>query len=102
MSSIALLPGEEIRFLETKPVLAPGILSNRRRSCWLGRATVLLVVGPIVVGMAIGIIDADREMRRKQCSDRLTKIGLALHKYHDIHGHFPAPAIVAQRQPHRS
>ena len=26
--------------------------------------------------------------------DRLTRIGLAMHKYHEIHGHFPAPAVV--------
>jgi hypothetical protein len=94
MSSITLHPGEEIRFLETKPVPAPGSFSARRTSRWLGRVTVALVVGPIVVGIAFGIIDSDREMRRKQCSDRLTSIGLALHKYHDIHGHFPAPAVL--------
>ena len=44
--------------------------------------------------MAIGIIDANRELRRNQCSERLTRIGLALHKYHDAHGHFPAPAFL--------
>ena len=43
--------------------------------------------------MTSGVIDSVRETQRKQCSDRLTRIGLALHEYHNAHNHFPAPAI---------
>ena len=41
-----------------------------------------------------GVINSVRETQRQKCSDRLTRIGLAMHKYHEIHGHFPAPAVM--------
>ena len=92
MSSFTSL-SEEIHFIETEQAPAQRAVSRPRTPRWLGRAVVALAVGPFVVGIASGIIDSVRETQRKQCSDRLTRIGLTLHEYHNAHNHFPAPAI---------
>jgi hypothetical protein len=92
MSSFTSL-SEEVHFIEIDPAPAHTAVSRPRTPRWLGRATVALVVGPFVVGIASGILDSVRETQRKQCSHRLTRIGLTLHEYHDAHNHFPAPAI---------
>jgi prepilin-type processing-associated H-X9-DG protein len=36
---------------------------------------------------------AVREFRRKQCDEYLDRIGRALHEYHRVQGHLPAPAL---------
>jgi len=92
MSSITSR-SDGIYFIETDQAPAQRSVSSPRTARWLRRAVVALVVGPFVVGIASGVINSVRETQRKQCADRLTTIGLALHKYHDRHGHFPAPAV---------
>jgi hypothetical protein len=92
MSSITS-DSEEVRFVDFEPVPVPGSVSRRRTSGWLRRVTVALVAGPFIVTIASGVIGSVRETQRKQCSDRLTRIGLALHEYHNACNHFPAPAI---------
>ena len=92
MSSFTSLSAE-VHFIETELAPAHRSASGRRTPSWIGRATVALVVGSFVLGIASGVIDSVRERQRKQCSDRLTRIGLALHEYQNAHNHFPAPTI---------
>ncbi len=52
--------------------------------------------GTAVVSLIVffGIISpAVRESRRKQCDEYLDQIGRALHEYHRVQGHLPAPAL---------
>jgi Protein of unknown function (DUF1559) len=84
---------EDIHFIETEQAPAHTSLNHSRTARWLGRTTVALVIGPFVMGIATGVVNSISETQRKQCSDRLTRIGLTLHQYHNAHNHFPAPAI---------
>jgi hypothetical protein len=84
---------EHVNLNATEKATVHRSVSGPRRSRWLGRAVVALILGPFIVGIASAIIDSVRETQRKQCSDRLTRIGLTLHEYHNAHNHFPAPAI---------
>lgn len=84
---------ENVNLVATDKAPTHVSVSSPRNARWLGRATVALVAGSFVVGIVSGVINSAQETQRKQCSDRLTKIGLALHEYHNAHNHFPSPAI---------
>ena len=47
----------------------------------------------VVVVVAGGVLEAMRASRRAACLTHLKQLGLAMEKYHEGHGHFPAPAI---------
>jgi prepilin-type processing-associated H-X9-DG protein len=61
-----------------------------RIAFWVGAAG---AAGLLVFLVAIGVVAADRVSRREWCRDHLKLLGLAMHKYEEAHGHFPAPAI---------
>lgn len=53
-----------------------------------GSAVALLVVIFGIIGPAVG------QSRRRKCHEHLVRIGRALHEYHEVQGHLPAPAMV--------
>ena len=83
---------QEIRFLPVESV--PGLKrgAGRRIMC---RAFLLGFGGMVTVTIAIAIATLIQESRRNGCDANLKRLGLALHDYHEAHGHFPAPAIVS-------
>lgn len=68
---------------------ATGLWWRVVRALGVGGATVAAVL--IVIFGIIG--PAVRESRRKQCDTYLDQIGRALHEYHRVQGHLPAPAL---------
>jgi len=80
--------GEDIRFIPEEPAPQWRVKSRWRVVGWVGAAG---VAGLAALVMAVGIVNADRESRRGQCTDHLKRLGLAMHEYHEAHGHFPAP-----------
>jgi prepilin-type processing-associated H-X9-DG protein len=68
---------------------APGHWWRVVRALCLGgaAAAVSLIVIFGIIGPAV------RESRRKQCDEYLDQVGRALHEYHRVQGHLPAPAL---------
>ena len=71
--------------------------SGRATGLWRRVAPALGLGGAAVVVSLIAIFGiigpAVRESRRKQCDEYLDQIGRALHEYHRVQGHLPAPAL---------
>jgi prepilin-type processing-associated H-X9-DG protein len=81
---------EEILFISDELSLNPRAARRRVIALWvLG----LIVVVPMSLIMARATYDAVQKSRRHQCSARLQRIGVAFHRYEEVHGHLPAPAL---------
>ncbi|MGP0067567.1 MAG: DUF1559 domain-containing protein [Isosphaeraceae bacterium] len=83
-------PGEEIYYISDE--LPPARVSGR---CWrvvraVGFAAIAMLMALIIVSIAVPAV---REHRRNRCDRNLHQIGLALHEYLRVQGHFPAPAL---------
>jgi prepilin-type processing-associated H-X9-DG protein len=85
-------PGEDILFIADEPAAG----GRRARGRWrvAGWVAAAGVTGLVAWFMAVGIGDAVRAHRRARCADQLKRLGVAMHEYHETHGHFPAPARV--------
>jgi prepilin-type processing-associated H-X9-DG protein len=92
--SLSAVNGDILVIPEESPsVPATGLWWRAVRALCLGGA---LAVASLI--MIFGIIGPSvRESRRKQCDEYLDLIGRALHEYHRVEGHLPAPAL-ADRQ----
>jgi len=88
--SAATSLGDEILFIGEEP--APKRVAVFHGSCaaWLALGGIALVVTLIA---CVAFRNWLRESHRRQCVDQLKFLGLAMHEYHEKHGHFPAPAI---------
>jgi hypothetical protein len=82
-------------------VIAEESSSGRATARWWRAVRALCLGGATALACLIvifGIIGPTvRESRRKQCDEYLDQIGRALHEYHRVQGHLPAPAL-ADRQ----
>jgi prepilin-type processing-associated H-X9-DG protein len=75
------------------------IILNRSVSLGAGvlLALELIFVGLICPGIFLPAIGTSQEAgRRAQCINNLQQIGLALHKYHNVNGHYPMSNKVGQ------
>lgn len=82
--------GKEIWFIDDAPA-ANGVFRARFNfAAWLAVGT---IGGAITLFASVGIHNAFREYQRQQCFKQLKRLGLAMHEYNEVHGHFPAPAI---------
>ncbi len=83
--------GEPVLFIADEPAPRRLILARSGFSTWLAVVAIAAVVTPL---MAVAIRNQLRESQRQQCSDQLTFLGLAMHRYNEEHGRFPAAAIL--------
>ena len=62
----------------------------RRRAFTLVELLVVIAIIAILIALLLPAVQAAREAaRRAQCANNLKQIGLALHSFHDTHGHLP-------------
>jgi prepilin-type processing-associated H-X9-DG protein len=82
---------EDILYISDEPPQRPVAAKGRRLGRWLAMAAVVALTTALTVPVFVGNA---RQMRVEQCARQLTRLGQALDRYQDAHGHFPAPAIV--------
>jgi Ca-activated chloride channel homolog len=79
--------GEEVHFIPDEAPPRTGDRSRHRKALWVA----LAVFGILATS---GIVLTVQGSRSAQCEANLERLGRAFHEYHEVHGHFPAPALV--------
>jgi prepilin-type processing-associated H-X9-DG protein len=82
---------EDILVIGDEPPAVPATGRRWRVVRALGLGGVLASSSLMVIFGIIG--PAVRASHRAQCVEHLKRIGLAMHEYHEVEGHFPAPAL---------
>ncbi len=82
--------GVEVVFIPQEEVARRARLSRSRIALWIGAAGLTVLVA---LATAVPIADAIRASRRENCAVRLKRLAHALSEYHDVYGHYPAPAF---------
>jgi prepilin-type processing-associated H-X9-DG protein len=89
---------ETVTSLDEEILVIPDEPPSRRATWPWWRAVRAVCLGGAALGTCLilffGVIGPlVRASHRKQCDEYLHQIGRALHEYHEVQGHFPAPAL---------